>query len=206
MKKINRTEPIEAELTRNAIRAAQEKENYRNAWTDIIYSNGPYACLLTLQFQRNYSDKATLPAANQFFYNLNRKYFGRRWFRKKWGFSGIVVAEQNKSRASTAGTLHFHCLLHTNEYLRDILSDFDLHPFHGQAINSARKLKDTQNRFMCSRATGVDVRKIHDLTGVTDYVTKELDDYVSESGDQIYTLTYKGLETGCLDSWRKRTC
>ena len=77
MNKLTRTEPIESELQRNKDQIALKKWEYRDAWIEVIESNGPYACLLTLQFQRCYPDSVTLPAANQFFYNLNRVYFGR---------------------------------------------------------------------------------------------------------------------------------
>ena len=132
MKRVLRTESLESELSNNAIRASLLKKNYKRAWTEIIYSSGPYACFLTIQFQRSYPDSVTIPSVNQFFYNLNRQVFGRRWFRKRWGFTGMVVAEQNKSRAATAGDLHFHCLLHPNDYLKDIRSDYDLFPLRDQ--------------------------------------------------------------------------
>jgi len=206
MKRVLRTESIESELSKNAIRAAIYNHNYKHAWTDIISSNGPYACFLTLQFQRSYTDKVTIPSVNQFFYNLNRQVFGRRWFRKQWGFTGMVIAEQNKARAATAGDLHFHCLLHPNEYLKDIKSDYELYPLNDQALVSMKKLKDTKGRNMCSNHNGVDVRMVHDLPGVTGYVTKEFDDSASETGDQIYFLDYQGLRDGCLDKWRKRSC
>ena len=206
MKNEIRFESIESELTRNAINASIYKRNYRDAWKDIICSHGPYICLLTLQFQRSYPDSVTIPAANQFFYNLNRQIFGRRWFRKGWGFTGIVIAEQNKSHAATAGDLHFHCLLNQNKYLANINRDYNLYPLRDEAWLSARKLKDNQNRCMCSEKCGVDIRIIHDVSGITNYLTKEIDDYVSERGDQIYFLNYQGMTAGCLDQWRKRTC
>ena len=206
MKQSARTESIESELKRNAEQLNLQKRNYRNAWIETVKSNGPYVCLLTLQFQRSYPDRIALAAANQFFYNLNRIYFGRRWFRKEWGFSGIVVAEQTKKHAATAGDLHFHCLLHQNDYMMSILSDYDLYPLRDQAVVAAKKLKDFKGRCMCSGYNGIDVKAVFDQERVSAYVTKEIDDHVSESGDQIYILTYKGMEAGCLDQWRLRTC
>lgn len=206
MKRVLRTESIESELSNNAIRSSLLKKNYKHAWTEVIYSSGPYACFLTIQFQRSYPDSVTIPSVNQFFYNLNRQVFGRRWFRKKWGFTGMVIAEQNKSRAATAGDLHFHCLLHPNDYLKNIKSDYDLYPLNDQALVSMKKLVDSKGRNMCSIYNGVDIRFVHDLSGVTAYVTKEFDDSACETGDQIYFLDYQGLQAGCLDQWRKRAC
>ena len=206
MKKLTRNEPIEAELERNRYQLELKNYSYRKAWVETITNHGPYVCLLTLQFQRSYPDSIAIATTNQFFYNLNRMYFGRRWFRKKWGFSGIIVAEQTKKHAVTAGDLHFHCLLHENEHLKDIVSEYDLYPLRDQAVISARKLKDRKGRYMCSSHGGIDVRAVFDQEGIAAYLTKEIDDRVSESGDQIYTLNYKGLRTGCLEQGRKRAC
>lgn len=203
MKKAIRSESIESELSRNAIKAALYEESYRDAWREIIYWNGPYVCFLTLKFQRSYSDSIAIPSVNQFFYNMNRQLFGRRWWRKKWGFTGMVIAEQNRLRASDAGDLHFHCLLNPNDHIQ---TEDDFVLLRDRAVLSATRLKDAKGRHMCSLPQGVDVRPIHDLSGITRYVVKEFDDYMSESGDQIYFLDYRGLEAGCLDQWRKRTC
>ena len=52
------------------------------------------------------------------FFPLYRQLFRRKWYRKQLGFTGVVIAEQNKHRALTAGDLHFHCLLNANDVYR----------------------------------------------------------------------------------------
>ena len=195
--------PLEAELDYNFHKIADTKLRHRNAWLNLIADHGPFLFMVTVQFQRSYPDGIAMSAINQFFYNMNRQIFRRKWFRKQLGFTGIVIAEQSKLRALTAGDLHFHCLLNPNDVIQ---SHDDEEVLVTNAQVSANKLKDSGNRFMCSLTGGVDIKPIENTANMLVYLTKEFHESVSETGDQIYFLDYEGLQDGCLDKWRKRSC
>ncbi|WP_277656218.1 hypothetical protein [Seleniivibrio woodruffii] len=120
---------------------------------------------ITITTNRNISKKQLKEKTNQFLQTTNRLLFGRKYFKRDKHLNGIGVLESKNGRIHN----HYHLLINN-------LENIDLDRLKTVMKKSSMKIKFNGYRIF-NFDSGIDIKRIFDLSGITHYLTKENQDF-----------------------------
>lgn len=144
-------------------------QNLRLRMRKFIRQQGPYACMVTVNFAHPYEDPFLLSSMNEFIKQLNRKVFARASKRKGYYLDGICSVEVCRDGGVLHQRLHFHILIKQSKKLNSENAEKVLMPRIDKIL---KKWTDPMGRLISNKKL-VMISPIKRLGRLPKYLTKE---------------------------------